>query len=208
RHTLGTCFRFASKGHDKRIDMRNPIDRANWIKVHGKHVVDFGSGLMHDTAILRNAGIRVASFEPFHVPQGHSEPHRETCREIAREFLDHISQGQPFTSVYLQAILNSVPLEEDRIKVLAVCHALCSPGTRLFSTAVSQSTTGYHGMFRERASQQGSSGVGFLLDYEPRTRITEIAEAPKVQHYFTLKEWKGLFELFFEDVKVSLGNNN
>ena len=211
KKTLGRSFTFAivrSKSSAS-FDMNNPKNLALWMKTYGQTVCDFGCGLMDETNILRSHGIDSVPFEPFFLDEK-----RNICppkaREIARDFLKRVADGTQFDSIFLSAVLNSVPFLEDRKHIIAILNALCCPATKVFAHAASDKMSHYtnvvgkHGLKLDKSSMSLSK---FLLDYEPRTTIGDY-DNPKVQKYHTPQEWYGLWSEFFDVVKVSESQNN
>ena len=121
----------------KDFDITNPDDAAEWRAVHGGYVADLGAGHLIETGLLNEAGIRSVAFEPY-VIDGAKNPKRDLTREIVGLFLDEISEGREFDSVFISAVLNQVPFEEDRFRLLSLAHAISAPHTATYITTQSR----------------------------------------------------------------------
>lgn len=207
---LGRSFTFAIVGSraSNTFSLDDPHNLALWIRTYGHTVCDFGCGLMDETNILRRAGICSIPFEPYFL-NDKKEISPAMSRVIALDFLKNVSSGIRFDSIFLSAVLNSVPFLTDRQHVVCILNALCLPGTRVFAHAASDKNTAYNAVAgMEKVSRQGASLSKFVLDYEPRTTIGEIGARPKVQKYHTPREWYDLWHEFFRIVKVSESGGN
>ncbi len=211
KKNLGRAFTFAIVGSKASATfyLKNPKNLAIWVKTHGQTVCDFGCGLMDETNILRSHGIDSVPFEPFFLDEKR-EISPELSRDIARKFLARVADGTRFDSIFLSAVLNSVPFLEDRKHVVCILNALCSPETRVFAHSASDTMPHYtsvvnpNGMRMDKSSQQYSK---FALDYEPQTTLGDY-DNPKVQKYHTPKEWYELWSEFFDSVEVSESQDN
>ena len=109
-------FMIAPSGTNK-FTLANPANAKRWVRCYGRSVVDFGAGLGCATKMMRSAGVDVAEFEPYRATPGESGmgrggrgiATRETSVPIVRRFLDDIASGRAYTSIFLSAVLNSVP---------------------------------------------------------------------------------------------------
>lgn len=207
---LGRSFTFAlvkSKA-SKTFSLDNEQNRRLWIRTYGSTVCDFGCGLMDETNILRRAGIRSVPFEPYFLDDDR-EISPVMSRRIALDFLKEIGDGVQFDSVFLSAVLNSVPFLEDRKHVICILNALSLPGTKVYAHAASDKSILYKTVSgADMVNKTSGSFSKFRLDYEPRTTIGEIGERPKVQKYHTPKEWYELWHEFFRSVTVSESQSN
>lgn len=207
---LGRSFTFAivkSKA-SKTFSLDDPYNKALWTKTYGHTVCDFGCGLMDETNILRKAGITSIPFEPYFLDENR-EIAPAISRKIACDFLQKISTGIKFDSIFLSAVLNSVPFLEDRKHVVCILNALSLPGTKIFAHAASDKNSAYDAVAgREKVSRSSASLCKFVLDYEPRTTIGEIGARPKVQKYHTPAEWYSLWSEFFRKVTVTESQGN
>lgn len=88
RTELGRGFIFAIAGDivPKHFDVREPKNRDRWIREHGKSILDFGAGHLHETDILRSIGVRVTPFEPYRVNEAEEIDKAESLR-VVDEFL-------------------------------------------------------------------------------------------------------------------------
>ncbi|MCL4296171.1 MAG: hypothetical protein KJ077_10605 [Anaerolineae bacterium] len=200
---LGYGFTFVAlpQEHPDRFFLTNPEQRRTWERIHGSTILDFGAGRLKETTNLRKAGIDVDYFEPYRIPQGDTID-KEVSVADARVFLQTVATGKEWTSVFLAAILNSVPFREDREHVVRIVAALTGKG-KLYATAVSDRTSAwmnYRG--RKGLDRTSQSDHGFILDYEPNMKLGDLTRAPKAQKYHSMEEWRELFEAFFEVVET------
>ncbi|MEQ1788861.1 MAG: phage tail protein [Rickettsiales bacterium] len=120
REDLGRGFIFMVAGNStsKDFDVAEPKNRDKWIKEHGKSVLDFGAGHLHETEILRSIGVRVTPFEPYRVNEVEEIDKAESLR-VVDEFLADIGDRKiHYNSVFISSVLNSVPFAEDNLDPL------------------------------------------------------------------------------------------
>jgi hypothetical protein len=211
RNSLGRGFIFAVAGDStaKAFDMDNQANRDRWIKQHGRCVLDFGAGHLHETRILRKLGISITPFEPYRVNDGDEIDKAESIA-LTREFLHAIGTDKlRWSSIFISSVLNSVPFHADRQHIACICAALADDATRLYAVASASNhinlkqLSGYHSL-----NERQSGAVLFKLDYEPGITLGDIATSPKVQKYHSQKEFYGLFKEFFAKVQVNESNSN
>lgn len=210
RQNLGRGFIFVVAGNStsKDFDVTDAKNRDKWIREHGKSVLDFGAGHMHETRMLRAIGVRVTPFEPYRVNEAEEIDKAESLC-VVDEFLADIGGEIPYNSVFISSVLNSVPFVEDRRHIICICAALCSPQTKLYAVASSinhiniRQLKGYNSL-----NERQSKGRTFLLEYEPGITLGDMTSSPKVQKYHSQNEFYGLFKEFFEIVQVSEGSQN
>ncbi|MEK6747489.1 MAG: ParB N-terminal domain-containing protein [Pseudomonadota bacterium] len=211
REDLGRGFIFVVAGNStsKDFDIAEPKNRDKWIKEHGKSVLDFGAGHLHETEILRSIGVRVTPFEPYRVNEVEEIDKAESLR-VVDEFLADIGGKKiHYNSVFISSVLNSVPFVEDRRHIVCICAALCSPQTKLYAVASSinhiniRQLKGYNSL-----NERQSTGRAFLLEYENGITLGDMTSSPKVQKYHNQNEFYCLFKEFFEVVQVSEASSN
>jgi hypothetical protein len=186
----------------------NPNHKDAWIKEHGTSVVEFGGGHCTDGETLRQAGIHCSSFEPYRLTKNDTIDRDLSIRQT-RAFLSDIASGRRFSSVFCPAVLNSVPFKEDRLHVLQLCAALCDETSHFYCSAVNTRDSWIlHDKGKANLDRIRTNGTSFLLDYEPNTRISDLASLPKMQHYFTPPEMAELALTFWASCKsYDLSNN-
>lgn len=208
RDSLGRGFVFAAidgrKGPD--IDLSNPAHVAKWKKVYGGSVVDFGAGHLHETNMLRKAGIHVNPFEPYRLGKNNSIDKKESVA-IAMRFLSEIATGKQYSSVFISSVLNSVPFADDRSHIVCICAALCSGKTRLYAAASSTNQARFRNLMGAKAISHDKASE-FSLDYESGIQLGDFQDKPKIQKYHTQKEFYYLFSSFFEKAKINEQVNN
>lgn len=200
RSKLGRGFVFLVIGNkpSHTFDIKNPKHMAAWQKRHGNTVVDFGAGHLHETHLLRNAGVDVTPFEPFYV-NAKEKIDKEKSKQLAREFLDAVASGKQWSSVFISSVLNSVPFLQDRKHIVKIVSALCSPTTNVFAVASSEKQVAFKNISKKFFSQVHSK---MLLNYEDNVMLGDIASAPKVQKYHTPQMFYELFKTAFAKVEV------
>lgn len=211
RNSLGRGFIFAVAGDStaKAFDIHEAANRERWIKQHGRCVLDFGAGHLHETRILRSMGITVTPFEPYRVGDS-DDIDKEASIALTREFLHAIgTQKLRYSSIFISSVLNSVPFQADREHIACICAALADESTQLYAVASAinhiniKQLSGYHSL-----NERQSGAVLFKLDYEPGITLGDIATSPKVQKYHSQREFYELFKQFFLAVQVDESNSN
>ncbi|MFC7443420.1 ParB N-terminal domain-containing protein [Laceyella putida] len=178
-------------------------ERIQWIRYYGKTICDFGAGHLTDTHILREAGIDVTPFEPYHCPPGSSQVDKDASLAIVDHFLSVIATGKAFSTIFLSSVLNSVPFQADREHIVALLAGLCTEKTKVAVWAMNRTNNGYTRFFREERSNNFSKNGQFLLDYEEGILLGDLSRGtPKVQKYHTKQELLQLFTPFFEHVRM------
>lgn len=200
RSELGRGFVFSIIGNKPAhtFDIKKPAHLAAWRKKHGNTVVDFGAGHLHETHLLREVGVDVTPFEPFHVNEK-EQIDKKKSKQLAREFLDAVASGKQWSSVFISSVLNSVPFLQDRKHIVKIVSALCSPETNVFAVASSEKQSEFQNTSKKFLSRTGSK---MLLNYEENVMLGDIADAPKVQKYHTPQMFYDLFKTAFEKVQV------
>ncbi len=203
RSELGIGYIFAIHGRKtaKTFDVREPASRKRWLEQYGSSVVDFGAGSLQETRILRSVGVEVSPFEPYHCNGDIID--KEKSLRINRAFLNDVASGKPWTSVFLNSVLNSVPFQQDREHIATICQALCWPDATLYASAASRHRPDWYGATgRQHSNKNDARTRGFRLDYEDGITLGDFSSLPKVQKHFTHKEWGALWEPRFEYVRV------
>lgn len=103
-----TMFAFGDV-HPNEVQLQsNAEHRLQWERVHGTTIMDFGAGRLKETRNLRALGFHVTAFEPFYCPDGETISREETAA-LAEAFFDDVAAGVEWDSIFLSAVLNSVP---------------------------------------------------------------------------------------------------
>lgn len=208
RPYLGMAFTFSiHKKAMKEFDISVPANKKKWIEFYGRNVIDFGAGLLTESKLLQKNGVNANPFEPFVLNEKNAVC-RETTYGVGLSFIEKINSYE-WDSVFMSAILNSIPFIEDRKKVLIIISALCGRTTRVFSNSVSVNSSRYMDVNGEEVkNKQSEDCLKFKLEYEEGITIGDIRETPKVQKFHTLKEWNELWSERFERVKVGEQKGN
>lgn len=124
-------------------------------------------------------------------------------------FLREVKSGKPFDSIFMSAVLNSVPFLDDRRHILYILSALATMKSHVLSVSASEKQAGCQiANGREFLNESDYSRLQFKLDYEPRVTLADFSETPKMQKYHTADEWRDLWLERFEMVKVTESSNN
>lgn len=171
--------------------------------IHGLTVLDFGAGLGKAAPYLQTKGIKAHDFEPYRIdPEGDvGVPSPTYSKQQAKRFLDAIADPQlKFDSIFLCSVLNSVPLPEDRLAVLAIVHALSTRATAIYGTCRDITDFNYeYGGIRQANY--------FTFDSEPGVRVGDVMRNPKLQKFHTQEEAKDMFSRFWRGVEFWPGGN-
>lgn len=176
---------------------------AEFRRIHGNKILDFGAGLDKVAPYLREKGFDALSFEPYLIEpdSGKGEPSPEYSRLKARRFLQSIANPDVrFDSIFMSAVMNSIPFLEDRLMVLAIVNALCSPDTAVYGTCRDISDFNYEYGGERRSTY-------FVMDTEPGVRIGDITSRPKLQKFHTQEEADRMFKRFWGSAQYWGGGN-
>lgn len=207
RKALGTGFIFAlGAKRTADFDHTDPKRIAEWKAKFGRSVLDFGAGHLHETEILRGMGVQCVPFEPYRIVAGRNEIDKEESLRVCRSFLAEVAAGRKFDSIFIASVFNSVPFEADRLHILAICAALCSPRTMLYVSCTSDKSPDYSSIKRMRLDQRRARSVMMLGDWESDVSIGEIFDKPKAQKYHSTETLYLLLKRVFAKARtVSLG---
>lgn len=213
RDRLGRAFVFDILDPKNITSKQFPIgDKKNaddWKLHYGSTVCDWGAGLLQDTAKLKNAGIDCIPFEPFYLKPGTSTIDPAGARQLARKFLKRIAEGVEFKTIFMSAVLNSVPFIADRLHIINLLAELANPGAQLHTCAANTKQIGAQVIAGSQYSNQNDQRrLNFPLGYEPRISLADFVGTPKVQKYHTEKEFQELLHNGFEKVRTSQSANN
>lgn len=173
----------------------------SWKKKYGESIVDFGAGKLNNTRTLRAAGISVSAFEPYFAGTGETI-NKKISLEIDRKFLEEISDGRKFSSVFISSVYNSVPFIEDRIEIAKIAGALCGNDGMVVCWCQSDKYGGFVKRRKGKDSVLGRTARGFLLDYEPNVTMGDYVKHPKVQKGHTEEELRHIFtEAGFKEIR-------
>jgi len=118
-------------------------------------------------------------------------------------FLAGVRGGVQWWSIFLSAVMNSVPFAKDRQHIMMILSALCSPTTTLYTYASGVGSSNIVNVKGgERLHKQAMTSIQFALDYEPNVLLGEFQRLPKMQKYFDECEYAELHQLRFHGVKV------
>jgi hypothetical protein len=205
RGTVPKSYRFWANGCRSLLD-RDSYTTEYWVNfrnIHGRNILDFGAGLGKVAPYLLTKGFNALDFEPYRVDPvlNEAEPSLRYSREQAKAFLAAIKDPKHrFDSIFLSAVLNSVPFPEDRLMVLAIVHALCSKETAVYGTCRDLSDFDYeYGGVR--------NGNYFVWDTEPGVRLGDVSSRPKLQKFMTQDEARGYFSRWWKTIEFWPGGN-
>lgn len=204
RGAVPKAMRFWANGERTRLD-RDSYTKDYWSEfrdIHGKSLLDFGSGLSRAKPFLEKKGFQVTDFEPYRIdPDAESgEPSPMYSKRKVREFLQEVADGIPFDSVFLASVLNSIPFPQDRIAVLAIVHSLCGFHTGTFGTCrdISDFDYEYSGLRHPNH---------FVFDSEPGMRLGDSLARPKTQKFHSREETERLLGMLWKKVQTWSGGN-
>ncbi|ALT58044.1 hypothetical protein FDG94_gp052 [Pseudomonas phage SM1] len=205
RGLVPKSFRFWANGERSLLD-RDSYSTEFWLRfreIHGNSILDFGAGLCRVAPYLRTKGFEAMDFEPYRVDPvlNEAEPSPDYSRSMAKQFLSAIADPRhKFDSIFMSAVMNSIPFPEDRLKVLVIVHALCRLDTSVYGTCRDISDFSYeYGGVR--------NGNYFVMDGEPGIRLGDINSRPKIQKFMTQDEARSYFDRFWNKVEFWEGGN-
>ena len=210
---LGYGFTFVvhPQQHPNTFKLDNLKQRKAWEKQHGTCVLDFGAGRLKEVKNLRRFGIEADAFEPYHMkPEDGDKINKPASLELNRQFLAAVASGKQWSSIFISAVLNSVPFYEDRVHVIRILAALCNEGCKVYGSANADTQAGWqHYLGRGVLNHTTGKAHGFALAYEEGVKLGDLTTgSPKAQKFHSLQEFYDLFALFFDEVRVDyyLGN--
>lgn len=205
RGVVSKSYRFWANGCRTLLDKDSYSQKywATFRELHGRSILDFGGGLCKVAPYLRTKGMDAIDFEPYRIdPDSDSgEPSPDYSRAQAKRFLDEIADPKrKFDSIFLSAVMNSVPFPEDRLMILAIVNALSTRETNVYGTCrdISDFTYEYGGV--------RNAGF-FVFDSEPGVRLGDTASRPKLQKFMTEDEAKSYFNRFWLTSETYPGGN-
>lgn len=205
RGVVSKSYRFWANGCRALLDRDSYSQEywANFRDLHGRSILDFGGGLCKIAPYLRTKGMEATDFEPYRVDPdlGNAEPSPAYSRTQAKRFLAEIADPKrKFDSIFMSAVLNSVPFIEDRLMVLAIVNALSTRQTTIYGTYRHISDFDYE--------YGGIRNAGFFVfDSEPGVRMGDIASRPKLQKFMSEEEADGYFKRFWKTSQHWRGGN-
>lgn len=182
------------------FDITKPENFEVFRNVFGEPILDFGAGRLEDVELLIANGIDAHAFEPYCLTKDSDQINPAESRSLTDEFLVHVANGVQWPSIFLQAVLNSVPFHTDRLYVVAILAALAGPYTTLYTYTSGRHRSNYHEVKREVYHSTANRDIRFQLTYEPGIILGDYNRLPKVQKYFTLDEYVNLFQFGFQQV--------
>lgn len=195
RGVVPKSYRFWANGCRTLLD-RDSYTQEYWInfrQLHGNRILDFGGGLCKVAPYLRTKGFEAVDFEPYLIDpdSGVGEPCPLYSRQQAKRFLEYISDpDNTFDSIFMSAVMNSVPFPEDRLMILSIVNALSCRSTKVYGTCRDISDFNYE--------YGGIRNAGFFVfDSEPGVRLGDAASRPKIQKFFTEEEARSYLKRFW-----------
>lgn len=201
RSGLGRGFVFALIGNRPAhsFDLTDPKQAAQWIKKHGRSVMDFGAGHLTETDLLRKAGVLVTPFEPYHVDDK-EQIDKPKSLDLARAFLDDVASGVKWDSLFISSVLNSVPFQKDREHIVKIVAACCGPRSRVYAVASSERQSDWADMTKNYLNAKNLRSTKMVAGYEENVTLGDIQSAPKAQKYHTPRMFYDLFKTAFRTV--------
>lgn len=205
RGVVPKSYRFWANGGKTLLDKDSYSQKywATFRELHGRSILDFGGGLCKVAPYLQSKGMDAIDFEPYRIDpdKGNGEPCPLYSQAQAKRFLAEIADPErKFDSIFMSAVMNSVPFPEDRLMVLAIVHALSTRQTVIYGTCRDISDFHYE--------YGGIRNAGFFVfDSEPGVRLGDIASRPKLQKFMTQDEARAYFSRFWRTVEFWPGGN-
>lgn len=205
RGLVPKSYRFWANGCRTLLDSESysPDYWATFRELHGRNILDFGGGLCKVAPYLQTKGMNAIDFEPYRVDPdlGNAEPSPDYSRAQAKRFLSQIADPTyKLDSIFMSAVLNSVPFPQDRLMVLLIVHALCTRQTAVYGTYRHISDFDYE--------YGGIRNAGFFVfDSEPGVRLGDIASRPKLQKFMDEAEADAYFKRFWRTTQHWRGGN-
>lgn len=205
RGAVPKSMRFWANGNRTLAD-KDSYTQDYWRKfrdIHGLTILDYGAGLCKAAPYLQTKGINALDYEPYRIdPEAdNGVPSPAYSKQQAKRFLDAIGDVRlRFDSIFLSSVLNSVPLPEDRLALLAIVHALSTRATAIYGTCRDMSDFNY---------EYGGIRVAsyFTFDSEPGVRVGDVMRAPKIQKFMTQEEADTMFRRFWKGREYWPGGN-
>jgi len=167
---------------------------------YGATIFDMGAGTLHDSNLMKSAGLDCTPFEPYYSPPGESVPNPEASRKLNSDFLDKfksVKLSGP-TSLISSFVLNSIPHHEDRMAYLCILGAMSRMTTTLYigtqSTKVLKGTGLSH--------QMRMNGV------EKNMTLGNNNKFFKAQKFFEPEELFRMVSMFFSKVELAIVEQN
>lgn len=122
---------------------------------------------------------------------------------MGQTFLDRIGNGDRFDTIFVSAVLNSVPFRRDRELIVALLAALCwgHDRTQVISGSANQGIFINNVVLQSNATG-GSNHSRFTANYETGVVVADLERSPKMQKYHTMPEWRQLWGTQFARVEV------
>ena len=184
-------------------DVRRPENAKLWTRAYGYTVLDFGAGTDKSSEVLRHIGVEVDTFEPFVCPPSRkgTMPSRTVSLPGIEKFLASVQRGTQWHSIFVNGIMQAIPFDDDRQKVITILSALCGPKTTLYAATLAPETIGY----KQKMAQSNFLGIQRLDD----SGIESVVQTSsfKTQALFPEPYWAGLFTAGFQSVKVKHRKN-
>ena len=202
---LGMAFTFEMtgvQGRSRDCQLTSPKHRKRWMDIHGRTVLDIGAGRGDDAVKLRNWGVKVTEFEPYRKKEGEPKVSKFASLKIMRSFLEDVASEVQWSSVFQNSVMNSVPFEEDRRKLVQIVAACCSAHTKVYACAASIANPRWKTFASETGYSTHESTASFKADYEPGVTINDLSKKVKMQKFHSRKEWRDLWSVGFKSVDV------
>ena len=185
----------------KDFDLTNPANVTVYTAKYGQKILDFGAGRLEDVTWLREQGLAADAFEPYTLSPGTESINPTLARQLTAEFLESVASGKQWDTIFLQAVLNSVPFAEDRQHVIRLLAALSGPFTTVYAYTSSRHKSSYTGVKgQDFLHRQQNRAISFELPYEDGVVLGDYAAKPKMQKYFHEREFVNLFRREFRAV--------
>ncbi len=101
---------------------------------YGDSIFDMGGGTLHDSNLMREAGLNCTPFEPYYCPPEQSEPNPDESRALNSAFLDELEKvkNRGPSAIISSFVLNSIPHHKDRMAYLCILGAMSKLRTTVY----------------------------------------------------------------------------
>jgi ParB-like chromosome segregation protein Spo0J len=201
RYTMSVNATFElvyAKGKTKsyRFDHTKPEHAKAWIRHYGPCTLDFGAGNYWDAKHAQDMGATATAFEPYYAWD------LEKAREMADDwFFSRLNDGRRFNSIFLSNVMNTVPFDEDRLKVVRIVAALSDPSTVLYASGRARRDVSGEVKQRLDRTNGGTAACAIHLDESPGTRISSVEQKPIIQKFHTEQEFAALWRTGYQRVE-------
>lgn len=179
--------------------------KQKFIQEYGNYILDFGAGHLRNADILNKNGIYCVPFEPFVIDADKFETLSfERSYNCCNNFLEEFQKNDEFSTIFLHAVFNSVPFEEDRKKILTILSSIATDQTKIIIWT--RHVSSYHERVNTILNKDNKTTFKNMefLDYEDNITISDLENHPKVQKFYDEKSLIKLCKPFFKTIRTTV----